>query len=135
MSRHGHGAAPSQRQLRVAEQMRHVIAEALMRGELHQPDLAGRSITVSEVRVSRDLRSATVFASELGRPLSEEARGALQRSARELAGRITRAMNLKYAPRLEFVADELFDEAARFERLLSDERARSPAEGEDDAGA
>ena len=135
MSRHGHGAAPSQRQLRVAEQMRHVIAEALMRGELHQPDLAGRSITVSEVRVSRDLRAATVFASELGRPLSPEAAAALQHAARELAGRVTRAMSLKYAPRLEFVADELFDEAARFERLLSDERARSPVEGEDDAGA
>ena len=49
--------------------------------------------------------------------------------------RLTRAMSLKYAPRLEFVADELFDEAARFERLLSDERARSPVEGDDDAGA
>ena len=70
MSRHGHGAAPSQRQLRVAEQMRHVLAEALMRGELHDPGLAGRSLTVGEVRVSRDLRPATVFASR-ARPAAE----------------------------------------------------------------
>lgn len=127
---------PSQRQLRVAEQMRHVIAEALLRGEVHDPELDAHSITVGEVRVSRDLRQATVFASELGRPLSKEAASALQRAARTLAGRITREMNLKYAPRLVFVADELFEHAARMESLLREATRTSPAASEDeDAGS
>jgi ribosome-binding factor A len=135
MSRRGHGQAPSQRQLRVAEQMRHILAEGLVRGELHEPILESRSITISEVRISRDLRSATVFASELGRPLSAEAVAALRRASRMLAGRLARAMNLKYAPRLEFVADELFDHAGRIEHILADERQRIAPEGDDDAGA
>jgi ribosome-binding factor A len=132
-------AAPSQRQLRVAEQMRHVIAEALMRGEVHDPDLAARSVTVGEVRVSRDLRSATVYAAELGRPLSPEAASGLQRAARRLAGRVAREMNLKYAPHLTFVADGLYDHAARLEGLIREQAgtAASPASpgGDDDAGA
>jgi ribosome-binding factor A len=135
MSRHGHGQAPSQRQLRVAEQMRHILAESLMRGELHEPDLDSRSITISEVRISRDLRAATVFASELGRPLSAESAAALQRAARMLAGHLARTMNLRYAPRLEFVADELFDHAERIEHLLADERHRTTSGSDDDAGA
>ncbi len=128
----GRSQPPSQRQLRVAEQMRHIIAEALLRGELHDPELERHSITIGEVRVSRDLKAATVFATELGRPLGEPAAAALRRVARTLAGRIARTMNLRYAPHLEFVADPLFDEAARMERLLSSERARTaPEEGED----
>jgi ribosome-binding factor A len=137
----GSPAAPSQRQLRVAEQMRHVIAEALTRGEVHDPDLAARSVTVGEVRVSRDLRSATVYAAELGRPLSAEAASGLQRAARHLAGRVAREMNLKYAPHLTFVADGLYDHAARLEGLIreqvgaSSSAAAAPPRGDDDAGA
>lgn len=128
------GQEPSQRQLRVAEQIRHLLAESLTRGEIHDVRLEAAHITVAEVRVSRDLRHATVFATELGRPLSADAQAALARAAPVLAGRLARQMHLKYAPRLNFVADALFDDAARIERLLAEERARLhlPAAGEDD---
>ncbi|MDF1585351.1 30S ribosome-binding factor RbfA [Rhodospirillales bacterium YIM 152171] len=124
MARGSSASEPSQRQLRVAEQIRHLLAEDLMRGEIHDTRLAGRSITVGEVRVSRDLRHATVFASELGGRLQPAALLALEQAGARLGARMARRMNLKYAPRLHFVADDLFDEAARMERLLSNERAR-----------
>jgi ribosome-binding factor A len=129
--------APSQRQLRVAEQLRHLLAEALLRGEVHQPQLQGVSVTVGEVRVSRDLREARVFVTELGRRLRPETLAALERAGPWLAGRLARQMGLKYAPRLRFTADLLFDEAARLERLLGEEMARvGPAgdAGEDGGG-
>ena len=123
--------APSQRQLRVAEQIRHLLAEALMRGELRDPRLDGVSITVGEVRIGRDLRQAQVYVTELAGPIRTEVLEALNRAAPRLAGRVTRDIHLKYAPRLEFVADSLFDEAARMERLVSDAVARiRPAEEE-----
>jgi len=127
----------SHRHLRVAEQMRHLLAEHLGRGEARDPELDGRSLTISEVRLSPDLRAATVFTSELGRPLSEEAAAALRRAAGRLAGRLTREMNLRYAPRLTFVADEVFDYASKIERVLIEERGRiNPHPEEDvDAGA
>lgn len=118
------GSEPSQRQLRVAERIRHLLAESLMRGEVHDRRLEAASVTVAEVRVTKDLRHATVFATELGRPLSAAARAALEQAAPQLAGRLARQMHLKYAPRLHFVADALFDEAARIERLMVEERAR-----------
>lgn len=122
---------PSQRQLRVAEQIRHLLAEALMRGELRDPRLDGVSITVGEVRIGRDLRHALVYVTELAGPIRSDVLDALNRAAPRLAGRITRDIHLKYAPRLEFVADSLFDEAARMERLVSDAVARiRPAEKE-----
>jgi ribosome-binding factor A len=122
---------PSQRQLRVGEQMRHLLAGWLLRGEIHDPRLDGVSVTVSEVRVSRDLRDATVFASELGRGLSERVAAALRAAAPRMAGRLAREMHLKYAPRLRFVADTSFEEADRIERLLRAGRARAAVTGED----
>jgi ribosome-binding factor A len=133
MSRHG--APPSQRQLRVAEAMRHVLAECLMRGELHDPRLDSRSITIGEVRVSRDLRAATVYAAELGAPLSADAAAALARASAWLGGRLAREMHLKYAPRLTFVADETYDHAARMERLLDEARRSVPPSGGEDGAA
>ena len=122
---------PSQRQLRVAEQIRHLLAEALMRGELRDPRLDGVSITVGEVRIGRDLRHALVYVTELAGPIRSDVLDALNRAAPRLAGRVARDIHLKYAPRLEFVADSLFDEAARMERLVSDAVARiRPAEKE-----
>lgn len=125
MSRRTGGQAPSQRQLRVGEQMRHLLADWLLRGEVHDPRLEGVSLTVSEVRVTRDLREATVFMSELGRTLGENARAALQAAAPWLAGRLAREMHLKYAPRLRFVADTSFEEADRIERLIRESRAQA----------
>ncbi len=108
----------SQRQLRVAERMRHLLAEHLLRGELHDPRLAGASLTVSEVRVSPDLKNATVFTAALGREPTPEALAALQRASAHLGGWLARQMHLKYAPRLRFVADESFARADRIERLI-----------------
>lgn len=108
----------SQRQLRVAEQMRHLLAEHLLRGELHDPRLAHASLTVSEVRVSRDLKNATVFTAALGSEPSPEVLAALQHAAAHLGGWLARQMHLKYAPRLQFVADESFARADRIERLV-----------------
>jgi len=122
---------PSQRQLRVAEAIRHLLAEALARGELHDPRLEGASVTVGEVRIGRDLRHALVYVTELAGAIRPDVLAALERAAPRLAGRLAREIHLKYAPRLEFVADGLFDEAARVERLLSDAVARiRPAEEE-----
>lgn len=102
-----------------------------MRGELRDPRLDGVSITVGEVRIGRDLRQAHVYVTELAGPIRAEVLEALNRAAPRLAGRVARDIHLKYAPRLEFVADSLFDEAARMERLVSDAVARiRPAEEE-----
>jgi ribosome-binding factor A len=123
---------PSQRQLRVAEQMRHLLAEQLLRGDLRDPRLANRNLTVAEVRVSRDLKSATVFTTELGGELTQETATALQQAASYLGGWLARQMHLKYAPRLRFVPDETFAYAARIGELLRDARLPDRA-GEDDA--
>lgn len=123
--------APSQRQLRVAEQIRHLLAEALLRGAVHDPRLSGVSLTVGEVRTTRDLRNAVVFTSELGGPLRPETLAALEHAAPWLSGQVARGMHLKFAPRLRFVADDLYDEAARMDRLLSEALARVAPDAEE----
>lgn len=114
--------------------MRHLLAEHLLRGELHDPRLAGMSLTVSEVQVSRDLKNATVYTSALGAEPTREVLGALQHAAAYLGGWLAREMHLKYAPRLSFVADASFAQADRIERLLQHE-AHPSGEDEDDGPA
>ncbi|HEX6113023.1 MAG TPA: 30S ribosome-binding factor RbfA [Geminicoccaceae bacterium] len=127
---------PSQRQLRVGEELRHVLADLLMRGGLREAALADAQLTVSEVRVSADLRHAVVFVTELGGELRSERLEALERAAPQLRGEVTRRMRLKYAPDLTFRPDRSFAEAARIEALLAEERAAVGAAGhEDDDGA
>lgn len=128
MTRGYGGGEPSQRQLRVAEEMRRLIAADLMRGLVHGLPVDGAVITVAEVRVSRDLRNATVFATELGGSLSDATRAALDHAGTWLGGRLARRMRLKYAPRLEFVADETFGEASRIARLIDEEEQAIAAE-------
>ncbi len=118
---------PSQRQLRVGEILRHALAEILARGDVADPELEGRSITVTEVKVSPDLRHATVFA----RPFaSGEAGGgivaALSRHQRFLRGELAKRVDLKFMPDLAFRLDETFDEAERIDALL-----RSPTVARD----
>jgi ribosome-binding factor A len=125
---------PSQRQLRVGEALRHALAELLLRDGLHQPVLAGANLTVSEVRISADLRHAVVFVTELGGDLRPELLEALQRAAPLLRGEVARRLRLKYAPELAFRADALFTEAARMEALLAKERAAVGSGREDDDG-
>jgi ribosome-binding factor A len=112
----------SQRQLRVGEQLRHCLAELLLRGQVHEPGLADVSLTVSEVRMSRDLRRATVFLTELGGGLRPSTRSALERATPYLRGEVTRRSHLKYAPDLLFTADSSFDQASRIDALIEEER-------------
>ncbi|TVQ32603.1 MAG: 30S ribosome-binding factor RbfA [Geminicoccaceae bacterium] len=113
------GQAPSQRQLKVAETMRHQLAEWLMRGELHDPALQGVSVTVSEVRASRDLKHATAYVAVLGADTAPlPVLDALNRAGPRLGGQLARALHLKYAPKVRFQNDDRYEEAARIETLL-----------------
>ena len=112
----------SQRQLRVGELIRHAISDMLTRGDVHDPVLEGRLITVPEVRMSPDLRLATIYVMPLGGKDVEAVLEALERNKRYMRGEIAHHVNLKFAPDLRFHADERFDEAERIEKLL-----RTPA--------
>jgi ribosome-binding factor A len=108
----------SQRQLRVGELIRHEVADMLARGEVHDPVLEGRMITVPEVRMSADLRLATIYIMPLGGRDGGEVLEALERNKRYMRGEIARRVNLKFAPDIRFRIDERFDEAERIEKLL-----------------
>lgn len=112
----------SQRQLRVGEQVRHAIADILAQGTVHDADLEGHIITVPEVRMSPDLKLATVYVMPLGGRDTELVIAALERNKKFLRGEVARRVNLKFAPDLRFRVDERFDEAERIEKLL-----RTPA--------
>jgi len=113
------GRAPSQRQLRVGEELRHVLAEVLRRDELRDPVLTGLSITVSEVRPSPDMRQATAFVMPLGGAGEPaEVVAALNRAAHFLSREVGRRITMKYTPTLHFVLDTAFDEAQRIDDLL-----------------
>lgn len=103
-----------------------------MRNQTHEPELAEASVTVSEVRMSRDLRRATVFLTELGGDLRPATRAALERAAPYLRGEVTRRSRLKYAPDLVFVADTSFEQAKRIDALISEERAELERRRRDD---
>src|SRR5262245_60065872 len=115
---------PSQRQLRVGELVRHALAEMLTRGEVHDPVIEGHLITVPEVRMSADLRLATIYVMPLGGRDADEVVAALERNKRYLRGEIARHINLKFAPEIRFRIDERFDEAERIEKLLRTPAAR-----------
>ena len=112
----------SQRQLRVGEAVRHAIADILANGDVHDPDLEGHIITVPEVRMSPDLKLATVYVMPLGGRDTELVMAALERNKKFLRGEVAHRVNLKFAPDLRFRVDERFDEAERIEKLL-----RTPA--------
>ncbi len=135
MSRSSGARPPSQRQLRVGERVRQLLAECFMRGELHDPRLSGLNITVSEVRMSTDLRHATAYVSELGVQISPESLKLLNHATPQLAGIVGRQINLKYAPKIHFVADESFDRAARLDAMLDEALAPHLVKGEPDDGA
>jgi ribosome-binding factor A len=108
----------SQRQLRVGELVRHAMSDLLTRGEVHDPVLEGHLITVPEVRMSPDLRLATIYVMPLGGKDIDEVLEALERNKRYLRGEIARHVNLKFSPDIRFHADERFAEAERIEKLL-----------------
>src|SRR5882672_6964857 len=109
-------AGPSQRQLRVGELIRHALAEMLSRGEIHDDVLAKHVVTVPEVRMSPDLRLATVYVMPLGGKDLKRVLGALESHKKYIRGEVAHAINLKFAPDLRFLADETFDEADRIDR-------------------
>lgn len=116
---------PSQRQLRVGEQVRHALAEILSRGEVMDPDLEGRIITVPEVRMSPDLRLATAYVMPLGGADRTRILAALDRNRRMFKGELSRRLKaMKYMPDVRFRLDERFDEAAKIDRLLDDPRVK-----------
>ena len=110
--------APSQRQLRVAEEIRHVLAAFFQRGEFRDPDLAGAKITVTEVRMSPDLKNATAFVARLGRSDIGELMPALKRAAPFLRTQLAHAMRLRVAPSLAFQPDTTIDYAMHVDSLL-----------------
>lgn len=112
------GPGRSQRQLRVGELLRHVLVDIIGRGELRDPDLAGASVTVTEVRVSPDLRNAAVFVMPLGGGRTDEVVAALGRAAPYLRRMIGQSVTMKYNPALSFMADRAFDEGAKIEDIL-----------------
>lgn len=111
-------AGPSQRQLRVGELVRHKLAEMLSRGEIHDDVLASHVISVPEVRMSPDLKLATVYIMPLGGKDASTVIAALDRNKRFVRGEVAHALNLKFAPELRFRFDETFDEGARIDALL-----------------
>ena len=121
---HGKSSSPggSQRQLRVGETVRHALAEVLAQGNVHDPDLEGHIITVPEVKMSPDLKLATIYVMPLGGRDTEVVITALNRNKRFLRGEIAHRVNLKFAPDIRFRVDERFDETERIEKLL-----RTPA--------
>jgi ribosome-binding factor A len=117
-------AGPSHRQQRVAELVRHALAEVLQRGEVQDPVLASHIVTIPQVRMSPDLRLATAYVMPLGGRDEREVLDALERNRKHLRQEVAHRVNLKFAPDLRFRRDETFDEASRIDALLRSEKVR-----------
>ena len=123
----------SVRTLRVGEQVRHVLSEILQRGDVHDDTLASHLVSITEVRMSPDLRHATVFVKPLLGKDEEAVLKALRTHTAFLQREVARRVNMKYAAKLKFLADESFDEASHIEKLLRDPKvARDLGEPEAD---
>ncbi len=105
--------------LKVGEELRRALADIFMRGETHSPELEGYSITVSEVRVSPDLKNATVFVMPLAGKGRETLLTVLKPLAPQLRGILSKKVDLRYTPKLHFELDKSFDEASRIHQLLN----------------
>jgi ribosome-binding factor A len=136
---HHSNAGPTQRQLRVGEMLRHTLADILRQGDIRDPDLAGVSVTVTQVKPSPDMRHATVFVEPLGGKDAKVIIAALNRHAKFLRGQMGHRIDLKFTPDLRFVEDESFAEAEKIETLLKSSRVRQdlakPDSDDDESGA
>ncbi len=126
-------AGPSQRALRAGELVRHAIAEVLSRGDVHDPVLSGHLITIPEVRMSPDLRQATVYVMPLGGKDTQQVLEALENNKKFLRTEVAHRVNLKFAPELKFRFDDRFDEAERIEKLLRTPAVKRDLEKDRDA--
>jgi ribosome-binding factor A len=116
----------------VGELVRHTLAEVLIRGDVHDPVLEGHLITVPEVRMSPDLRLATIYVMPLGGRDEAQVIAALERNKRYLRGVVARSVNLKFAPDIRFRIDDRFDEAERIEKLLLSPAVKRDLDGSPD---
>ena len=123
---------PSQRQLRVGEEIKHILAAVLLRGQSGDPLIDTTSVTISEVRVSPDFQNATVFVLPLGGKQLKELLAALKENRGYFRKELARQMRLRVVPRLSFQADLSFDEAERIEILLHTPRVRRDIEKSDE---
>jgi ribosome-binding factor A len=119
----------SVRLLRVGEQVRHALSDILMRGDVHDETLASHSVSVTEVRMSPDLRHATVFVKPLLGGDEAEVLGALRRNVRYLRGEVSKRVNTKYAAMLKFLPDESFDEGSHIDQLLRSPKVAADLQG------
>ncbi|GAY21806.1 MULTISPECIES: 30S ribosome-binding factor RbfA [Sphingobium] len=125
----------SVRLLRVGEQVRHVLSDILQRGDVHDDVLASHVVSVTEVRMSPDLRHATVFIKSLLGQDEEAVLKALRTNTAYLQREVATRIRLKYAAKLKFLADESFDEGTHIDRLLRDPKVArdlEQPEGEDE---
>ncbi|MGH6955927.1 MAG: 30S ribosome-binding factor RbfA [Caulobacteraceae bacterium] len=125
-------AGPNQRQLRAGELVRHALAEILREEEIEDEALVGVSVTVTEVRMSPDLKHALCFVEPLGGAQAEAVTAGLNRVSRFLRGRLGHAVELRSTPELKFVHDESFEAAEKMRRLLADPRVRRDLDGGED---
>jgi ribosome-binding factor A len=119
---------PTQRQLRVGELIRHKLAEMLARGEIYDDVLASHVVTITEVRMSPDLRLATAYVMPLGGKDTKTVIEALARNSKFIRGEISHAVDLRVAPDVRFREDETFEEVTRIDRLLHSEKVRRDVE-------
>jgi len=134
---------PSQRQLRAGELVRHALVDVLREEEIHDPAMEGVSVTVTEVRMSPDLKHATCFVEPLGAGVEtaptaghvDEIVRALNAHARFLRGLLGRRIDMKFTPDLKFRHDESFDAAGRMDRLFNDPRVRADLDRDDEGEA
>jgi ribosome-binding factor A len=136
---HGPSArAATQRQLRVGEELRHALAQLLRPGELRDPALKNANITVTEVRVSPDLKNATAFIMPLGGANTGEIMAGLKRSAPFLRVRAAQTVELRQAPNIVFAVDTAFDSAARITEILQrpevERDLHPPSQSDDESG-
>ncbi|MCE3288385.1 MAG: rbfA [Caulobacter sp.] len=140
MSRHSHSkgreTGPSQRQLRAGELIRHALVEVLREEEIADPALSGVSVTVSEVRMSPDLKHAVCFVEPLGAGVTGQGTegivAALNRASKFLRGRLARHIDMKFTPDLKFIHDDSFNSAAAMDRLFADPRVQADLHHDDE---
>ena len=129
-------AGPTQRMLRVGELVRHALADLFTRGEIEDPLLEGKVLTVPEVRMTPDLKLANAYVMPLGGAGADEVVEALNRHKRFIRGRIAPGLDLKFAPDIKFFVDDTFDAYGRIDALLKSDRvARDLGRPEDDDGS
>lgn len=109
---------PSQRQLKVGEEIRHVLSNIFLQGEIYDPDIAGVSITVSEVRVSPDLKNATAFVFPLGGEASDALISSLNKISPQIRHQLAKSIQMRFIPKITFRSDNSFQVAEDIEKLL-----------------